>query len=289
MRTPPTLVSRSGAEGISRGVLQGPKYRLMSRGVRLEARDAEDLMSRVQAAMLPITHHAVVCGPTAALLLGLPLPGRLEGDLRVHLLIDRSLPRPRRRDVVIHQGPVGRAEVGRIGGVRVTSPARTYVDLAAFLERADLAAVGDVVLREGGTPVALLDVIERRGRYPGKVLARTTLDWLDPAAESPQESRLRVILRTAGLPRPRVNAAITDGRGHPVARGDLVFDEAMLVVEYDGNDHLTPERQRRDAERRANLQALGWMVLELNRYDLADPRCAVAKVRAALLARGVRP
>ena len=281
-------MSATGAEGISRGVLQGPKYQLMSRGVRLVATDVEDLMSRVHAALLPISHRALVCWPTAALLLGLPVPRHLERDTRVHLLLDRSLPRPRRRDVVTHQGSAGRGEVGRFGDVLLTSPARTYVDVAACLERADLAAVGDVVLRNGCTPETLLEVIERRGRYPGKVRARSTLEWLDPAAESPQESRLRVILREARLPRPRVNALIRDRAGHPVARGDLVFDEAMLVVEYDGNDHLTPERQRRDAERRANLQALGWMVLELNRVDLADPRRAVAKVRAALLARGVR-
>lgn len=288
MTSQPIRVSATGADGITRGVLQGPAYRLTSRGVRLPTPGIEDLQSRVRAALLPIGHRAIVCRSTAALLLGLPVPRLLEEDVRVHLLLDRAVPRPRRRDVATHQGPLAKGEVVRFAGLMLTSPARTYVDLAALLGRADLAAVGDAVLRSGCSPETLLEVAERRGRYPGKALARSTVDWLNAAAESPQESRLRVVLREAGLPQPRVNAVIRDAHGHPVARGDLVFDEAMLVVEYDGADHLTPERQRRDAERRASLQALGWMVLELNRYDLVDSRRAVAKVRSALLARGVR-
>ena len=286
----PFEVTASGARNLSRKALRGSSYVLTSRGVRLPRGAAEKGVARIAAAVLPLKHRAAVCGPTAALLLGLPITMRLEREAtaHVHVLIDRGVARPQRRDLIVRQGPFGDDEVVRRHGLLVTSDARTYVDLAAVLVRPDLAAVGDVVLRRGCSPQLLREIVERRGRYPGKVLARSTLDWLDPGAESPQESRLRVVLREAGLPRPRVNAVIRDAGAHPVARGDLVFDEAMLVVEYDGADHLTPERQRRDAERRANLQALGWMVLELNRYDLVDSRRAVAKVRAALLARGVR-
>lgn len=285
---PAFTVTAEGTADLSRKKLRGRGYVMTSRGVRVPANSADDLRTRAAAAVLPIHQRAALCGPTAALLLGLPIPLRLEREVRLHLLVDRTSPRPHRRDLVVHQSSLVDDEVVQHGSVLVTNEARTYIDLAASVRRADLAAVGDVMLTRGFTVASVLRMIERRNRYPGKVLARTTLDWLDPAAESPQESRLRVNLREAGLPRPRVNAVIRDGAGQPVARGDLVFDEAMLVVEYDGNDHLTPERQRRDAERRANLQALGWMVLELNRFDLADPRRAIAKVRSALLARGVR-
>lgn len=280
-------VTAEGTADLSRKQVRGRGYVMTSRGVRVPTSAADDLRLLAAAAVLPIHQRAALCGPTAARLLGLPIPLRLEREARRHLLVDRTSSRPHRRDLVVHQGPFADDEVVQQGGVLVTNEARTYIDLAASLSRADLAAVGDVMLMRGFTLASVSRMIERRNRYSGKVLARSTLEWLDPAAESPQESRLRVILREAGLPRPRVNVVIRDAEGHPVARGDLVFDEAMLVVEYDGTDHLAPERQRRDAERRANLQALGWMVLELNRYDLADPRRAVAKVRAALQARGV--
>lgn len=269
-----------------RGVLRGRRYELTSRGVRLPT-ERDDPLARIRAAVAPLPASATISGPSAAVVLAWPLPREVAGEERTHVIVPRGVSRPRRRDLIVHQGPLANGERARKSGLVITSPARTFVDLAAMLTLPDLVAVGDCLLRSGASLQDIRAVIERRAHYPGKVHARRALDWLDPAAESPQESRLRVALRVAGLPRPRVNAEILDHWGRFVARGDLVFDDAKLVVEYDGAHHLTPEAQRRDAERRAALQVLGWMVLELNKFDLAVPERAVAKVRAALRARGV--
>lgn len=286
MRAEPIQVTMSGDGSRTRGHYRSRHYELTSRGVRLPV-ERDDPLARIRAAVVPLRDCVTICGPSSGLVLGVALPLRAEQTGLTHVIVPREIARPRRRDLVVHQGSLGPGERVRKSGLFTTSPERTFVDLAASLTLADLVAAGDSILRMGISIEQIATVIERRAHYRGKVRAREALDWLDRGAESPQESRLRVALRMAGLPRPRVNADIFDGRGRFVARGDLVFDEAMLVVEYDGAHHLTPEAQRRDAERRANLQAQGWMVLELNRYDLVDPRRAVAKVRAALRARGV--
>jgi very-short-patch-repair endonuclease len=108
----------------------------------------------------------------------------------------------------------------------------------------------------------------------------------DPLAESPMETLIRVVLVLAGLPAPAVQHRVTGlGRSH---RLDLAYPDVLLAIEYDGADHLAPDRARRDLEREAVLTRLGWTVL---RFDAAtvlrDPSRLVAVVRAELRRRGV--
>ncbi len=161
------------------------------------------------------------------------------------------------------------------------------MDLAPLLALPDLVAVGDVVMRTHGvTHAQLTRVLRRRLRYPGKVRARKAIPMLDPRAESPQESRLRVHVVEDGLPCPEVNAIITDEYGGFIARGDLVYEQWRIVIEYDGADHDDPARRMADATRRTLLRELGWYVVEVVASDLRHPQRARAKVRAALRARG---
>lgn len=282
----PILVTATGDGTHSRKQLRGARYVLTSRGVRLPAQAQGDFAARVRAALASVDPRVAVSGPTAARIRHMPIPLRIERDVRIHVTAPRSIARPRRRDLHTHQGDLHDCEVTRVNGMLVTTGVRTYVDLASMLKLPDLVAVGDVLLAQGVSPDEILHIAQLRKTYPGRSLAIDAIEWLDGAAESPQESRLRVNLRLAGLPRPRVNAVITDRVGDVVARGDLVFDEYRLIVEYDGDVHLTREQHRRDGERRALLQGLGWMVIELTAGDLHDPRRAVAKVRAALRSCG---
>ncbi len=229
---------------------------------------------------------AVLWGPTAAHLLDLPIPYRLsDGD--VHVLVPAGLPRPRRSGVVTRQADITADETTVAEGLRLTSPARTFMDLAAYLCLPDLVAVGDAVMRTHGvTQAEMARVHGRRLRYPGKVLARRAIPLLDPRAESPQESRLRIQIVEDGLPCPEVNVLITDACGGFIARGDLVYEEWRIVIEYDGAAHGEPSRRMADATRRTLLRELGWYVVEIVATDLRHPQRARAKVRAALRARG---
>jgi very-short-patch-repair endonuclease len=106
----------------------------------------------------------------------------------------------------------------------------------------------------------------------------------DGGAESPQESRLRVRLVLAGLPRPVTQHEIRhDGRF--VARADLAWPQWRVAVEYDGAWHDDSERFHRDRERLNRMQAAGWVVLLITaRRFHGDFDGFVAEVRTALRA-----
>lgn len=288
-RTLPFPVTAGGAPGLSYEEVRTRAFMLTSRGVRLPATSATSTRGRLLAAQLPLRRESVLSHTTAAQLLGLPLPLALQADGRAHVTTPRHLPRPRRRDIVTHHAQLLPDHVQEFWDLRLTTAARTYVDMASLLGFDSLVALGDAVLRHHHlTQDALLTVALWRGRYPGRGRAVSAIGWLDPGAESPQESRLRVFLRRARLPRPEVNGVITDAFGRPIARGDLVFRRHRVIVEYDGEVHAPMAQRARDADRRARLRENGWIVVEIVGADMHQPERVIARVRSALRDRQAR-
>ena len=113
--------------------------------------------------------------------------------------------------------------------------------------------------------------------------AREALALSDPRAESPPETRVRLALVNAGL-RPVPQYEVRDARGRLIARVDLAFPEAKVVVEYDGRlAHLEPGAFATERRRQNRLVAAGWVVLRYTAEDLARrPYAVVQDVRAAL-------
>ena len=146
-----------------------------------------------------------------------------------------------------------------------------------------------MVLRRGlSSPADLLAVAMARATYPGRRRAVLAIAWLDPAAASPRESHLRVLLRRGRLPRPEVNAVITDEHGGFLAVGDLVFRRERVIVEYDGEVHAPMPQRAKDAARRALLREHGWIVVEIVGEDMRYPHRVLARVRSALADGAVR-
>jgi very-short-patch-repair endonuclease len=68
-----------------------------------------------------------------------------------------------------------------------------------------------------------------------------------------------------------------------IAIADLSYPDARLVIEYDSDQwHHGVKRRHRDAERRNQLRALGWTVLEVTPAQLRARSTFVAAVRAVL-------
>lgn len=280
--TRPFLVTAEGAPDLTRGIARSARFTAPSRGLRIPRELRPELMVRGEAVMLAARNDAALWGPSAALVLGLPIPRRLE-DGRVHVLVPEGRPRMRRSGVRTRQADIVRSEIVLVDGYRVTSPARTYCDLSSLLGAADLLAVGDAAMRVNGvTRGEFAYVIKRRLRYSGKVRARQVAPWICPRAESPQESRTRAHLIFNGLPEPAVNMDIADEHGQFLARGDLVYVQWRIVVEYDGAVHGDEGQRRKDAARRTLLREHGWHVVELTADDLLVPQRAVSKVQAAI-------
>ena len=115
----------------------------------------------------------------------------------------------------------------------------------------------------------------------GSAKARRAVELADHRAESPPESRLRVLLALAGL-RPTPQYTVRDAAGAFVARVDLAFVEHRVAVEYDGGWHAEPGQFAKDRRRLNRLVAAGWTVLHVTAADLRDPAALVARIAAML-------
>src|SRR5205809_205362 len=75
--------------------------------------------------------------------------------------------------------------------------------------------------------------LTRWAGHRGVAQARELLGWAEPLTESPMESRSRLQLLDAGLPRPVAQhpVRLLDGRW---VRLDLAYPERLLAVEFDG-------------------------------------------------------
>ena len=214
----------------------------------------------------------------------------LADERLIHVTAPRTVNRPRRRDIQTHYAVLHQDECMETEGFHVTSPARTYTDVAYRLKVPELVAFGDAMMRKYGVSRReLLATILRRKRYPGRLKARQCVDLLDPRAESPKESELRIMLQTARLPTPSVNPDILDSRGHFLARGDIAFEEHRVLVEYDGAYHAEMLQRAHDAARRALLREHGWIVVEIVGEDMKHPGRVISRVRKALIDRGWSP
>ena len=139
----------------------------------------------------------------------------------------------------------------------------------------------------------LRQLVERvelwRGR--GKRNADRAVSLVRPGAESRPETLVRLAIRQAGLPEPEVNVTISDARGRFIGRGDLVYRQWRVIVEYDGEQHRTDNRQfDRDVGRLDDFAAHGWRVVRIvGRSFFGNPAECMERVRRALLAAGWRP
>jgi very-short-patch-repair endonuclease len=177
----------------------------------------------------------------------------------------------------------GAHETDAVNGLPVTTPLRTWVDLAPHLSLGELVAVGDAIIasrRPLARRVDLIVALRDHDCRKGRPRARTALDLLDGDSESPMESILRVLLWEAGFAGFVCNLDIRDGHHRFVARGDLVDVKARLVVEYEGDHHRTDMKQwHRDIARTADLHALGWTVFRVTNRDLHHPARLLARLR----------
>jgi hypothetical protein len=111
------------------------------------------------------------------------------------------------------------------------------------------------------------------------------VELANPLAESPMETRLRLVLVLAGLPAPVVQHVLSDRWGSVVARFDLAYPDARLAVEYDGKGHALREFTRDDRYRDAVTGDLGWHTLRFGYHDVVVTPTRTAGLVARMLRR----
>ena len=280
----------ASTQGLTRHILDSPRYLAPSRGVRYAADDPDPRRAMREAAVVVSRDDAVLAGLSAAEHWGLPVPPWFGLALRPNAVVSVTpeSARPQRTGVRGRRLRLPPEHLTVRSGIRITTPARTWLDCAADISLPHLVAMGDAALRTGLTTSLDLETVTRWAfRRRGVVAARTALPILDPGAESPTESIVRTLVVLDGLPRPECNVDIHhDGRW--IARVDLCWRAERVIVEYDGAVHLEELQRRRDAVRRNELQAAGWRVITLTADDLRRPASMLALITRALHSRPAR-
>ena len=117
----------------------------------------------------------------------------------------------------------------------------------------------------GVTATAVQPLVDSHRGARGLVQLRTVLDVMVRGAESPQETRTRLLLLGAGSRKPQTQIEVRDRRGYAFARIDMGWEEHRVGVEYAGEHHWTdPARFAHDIDRHAKLTALGWRIVRVS-------------------------
>jgi hypothetical protein len=274
-----------GSEAIAGGVLTKSqletRYTRVFRDVYID-RDAEiTAVVRAEAGWLWTRRRGVAAGFSAAALHG----SKWVDDRRPAELIHDN--HHRAAGIQLHRDTVEADEIEMIGGVAVTSPTRTALDLGCWYPK--MTAVAGIDALAGATEIKAADVELLAHRYPGRrgiARARRAVELFDAGAQSPKESWLRVVLIDAGLPRPQTQIPVVDEFGNAVAYLDMGWADMKVAVEYDGEQHRTNRRQYTwDVRRLEMLERLAWIVIRVVAGD--RPAEVVRRVRAALARRAL--
>jgi hypothetical protein len=221
---------------------------------------------------------------TAARVFGIDL---LPTGSPVHVAVPAGATPPRRRGVRVHRQHLSPEDRTLWLGLRCTDPVRTAIDLARTLPFVEAVVAMDALLHTGRCTAALIErrLAAMRG-WPGCRSVREVLQLAEPAAESPMESRLRVLWVQAGLPPPVAQHTVLDSAGAFLARVDLALPELRIAGGYDGEVHLQSDMFAKDRRRQNQLLSAGWLVLRWTSGDVYQrPESVAADVRAAIALR----
>jgi G:T-mismatch repair DNA endonuclease (very short patch repair protein) len=198
------------------------------------------------------------------------------------LMVERGHQTPLLRGVSVHRASAT-LPTNSFRGLRVTTLAKTMVDLASRLTGAPLELALDSAQRLSPTLGRALHTLLVRGQ-PGVAHLRELLDSRLAHTDSPLEARVFRRLRTEGLAVPSNQFEVSDEDGF-VARVDFAWPTRRVALHVDGYRwHYQRERFERDRCQLARLTALGWVSVHVTAASL-DQAAWVNALSVALAAR----
>jgi hypothetical protein len=273
------------AAGLTRGRLRGPSFLRLTHDLVVRLDDAIDLRERLRLLATVLPTDAAFSHLTAAHLLG----AHVDAPSKPHVALTPRRVLPQRADFVVHARQLLPADVVELDGLRVTSGAQTFLDVAEHQPPAELVAIGDALMSAKHlTAEALAERLARADRVRGVVRARACAPMLTPKAMSRPESLMRYWLLVSDLPDPQIQVPVHDRWGREVAHADLGYEEWRLLLEYEGSQHATAEKFGTDIDRYSLMAADGFLVLRFAKRHL-NRGTVVERTGRALMSRGWRP
>lgn len=277
MRGPFTLAEAERA-GLQRWHLGGARWRRLGPRTYVASCTSETPLLLLQAASRRMPQAGAFSGLTAAWLHGLDVAPCDP----IELTVPKSEGIATRAGMTVRRACLAGDEVEIRQGLRVTAVARTLRDLCSRLSLTEAVVVCDMALHARLLSVERLreEALKSAGAR-GIATLRCALQHVEPAAESPMETRLRMVLVLARLPRPAAQFEIRDRWLRFVARVDLFYPDQRLGIEYDGATHCDTLAQ--DNRRQNRILEAGVRLLRFTAGDIYDsPEVVVGQVRAAL-------
>jgi hypothetical protein len=187
-----------------------------------------------------------------------------------------------RKGIRIHRAQLTRADRASEQGLRVTSPARTLLDMTPRLTELQLKrAFNNLRLDHGLTTDQLKDVLYRFRRHPGAARLRPLAGVRRRPTRSRLERKFLAFCKRYDLPEPLTNVDIGG------VEVDAYFPDHRLIVEVDGHEvHAGPASFEIDRDRDADMLALGLPTVRITeeRMDNA-PDAEAARFRTILATR----
>ncbi|OBK17466.1 hypothetical protein [Mycobacterium asiaticum] len=252
-----------GSEALSAGELSRHElrkyYRAIMPNVYLDKRVEPSLQQRTAAAWLWSRREAVIAGAAASAMHGSKW---IDPGVSIELIWRNARTPPHvvsRADLLLD------SEFQPLNGLCVTTPERTAFDLG---RRGKLGrAVADLDALATATDFNVSDVLELAARHRhtrGLRQLHTALDLVDGGAQSPKETWLRLLLISAGFPKPRTQIPVLGGDGLPRYFLDMGWEDVMVAAEYDGVQHWTdPAQYAWDVDRQEFIDSVGWTVIRV--------------------------
>jgi hypothetical protein len=257
-----------GSEALAIGALT--PYELRSRYVPLHKdvyvpRDVElTAVLRAKACWLRSRRRGVLAGFSASALHGAKWIDASRPSEIIHTN------RRRAGGVRVFEERIEPDEIAVVDGMRVTTPARTALDLARRHPTDTAVAAVDALMQ--ATEVKMVDVeqlVDRYAGHRGMKAARVALELVDGGAQSPKETWLRLLLVRAGFPRPQTQIVVRNEWGWADAYLDMGWEDIKVAAEYDGDQHQTSRYHYvKDIRRLEKLERhYGWIVVRVVAED----------------------
>lgn len=273
----PFTVAEARVAGLSWEALQSPRWRRLAHGQYASARIRPDIELRLRAVHQRLPAEAVFSGRTAAWIHGLDV----DPCNPIEATVPRNVSARTRAGARLRRASLPQSDVATCRGFRLTTALRTACDLGSGRDHIEAVVALDMALHERLVDVALLDgwVQGHAGSHGIKRLRRA-VSLAEPLSESPMETRLRLELIDSGLPAPILQEELFDSSGTFLARVDLFYREARVVIEFDGQNHK--DRLVADLRRQNAIVSAGYQVLRFTAGDLASKGRVGAIVKHAL-------
>jgi hypothetical protein len=183
---------------------------------------------------------------SAAVIWGMPI--RPHTPSSVHLVVPPDSNAHSKNGVTVHREALADGDVVEIGGLLVTSPQRTLLDLARVSPFITAVTALDFALHDRRptrfTPVAksaLIDAIDSLAAVRGLRRARRAVEFSRPGADNAGETHSRIVVAELGFPPPELQVSHVNPRGG-CYYVDFEWPEFRHIGEFDGRGkYLKPE------------------------------------------------